>query len=66
MEVVNLSDSLKHATTVVADTGDIEAIAKYRPQGATSNRTCPGPYSDGGRKPGTRRRGPLPRERNRR
>ncbi|MGQ0734981.1 MAG: transaldolase [Acidobacteriota bacterium] len=30
-------DSLKRYTTVVADTGDIDAIAKYRPQDATTN-----------------------------
>jgi transaldolase len=32
-----LLDSLKRYTTVVADTGDIEAIAEYRPQDATTN-----------------------------
>lgn len=30
-------DALKRMTTVVADTGDIQAIAKYRPQDATTN-----------------------------
>ncbi len=30
-------ESLKKFTTVVADTGDIEAIARYRPQDATTN-----------------------------
>jgi transaldolase len=30
-------DSLRKVTTVVADTGDIEAIKKYRPQDATTN-----------------------------
>jgi len=30
-------DSLKKYTTVVADTGDIEAIAKHKPQDATTN-----------------------------
>lgn len=30
-------DSLKKYSTVVADTGDIEAIAKYKPQDATTN-----------------------------
>src|SRR5689334_16974645 len=30
-------ESLKKYTTVVADTGDIEAIAKSRPQDATTN-----------------------------
>jgi transaldolase len=34
---MNLIDSLKRYTTVVADTGDIEAIARYRPQDATTN-----------------------------
>ena len=33
----SLLDSLKRYTTVVADTGDIEAIAQYRPQDATTN-----------------------------
>jgi transaldolase len=32
-----LLDSLKRYTTVVADTGDIEAIAEYRPQDSTTN-----------------------------
>jgi len=30
-------DSLKKVTTVVADTGDIEALVKYKPQDATTN-----------------------------
>ena len=30
-------ESLKKMTTVVADTGDIEALAKYKPQDATTN-----------------------------
>jgi transaldolase len=30
-------ESLRKVTTVVADTGDIEALAKYRPQDATTN-----------------------------
>ena len=30
-------DSLKKVTTVVADSGDIEAIAKFKPQDATTN-----------------------------
>src|SRR5262249_52783926 len=30
-------DSLKQYTTVVADTGDIESIARYKPQDATTN-----------------------------
>ena len=34
---MNLLDSLKQHTTVVADTGDIDAMAEYRPQDATTN-----------------------------
>jgi transaldolase len=34
---MNLLESLKHHTTVVADTGDINAIKKYRPQDGTTN-----------------------------
>jgi transaldolase len=34
---MTLLESLKQYTTVVADTGDIEAIAQYRPQDATTN-----------------------------
>jgi transaldolase len=34
---VTLFESLKQYTTVVADTGDIEAIARHRPQDATTN-----------------------------
>jgi transaldolase len=34
---MNLLDSLKRCTTVVADTGDIEAIALHQPQDATTN-----------------------------
>ncbi len=34
---MNLAESLKKYTTVVADTGDIEAIAGHRPQDATTN-----------------------------
>ncbi|WP_435021039.1 transaldolase [Tundrisphaera sp. TA3] len=34
---MNLLESLKKFSTVVADTGDIEAIAKYKPQDATTN-----------------------------
>ena len=30
-------EQLKKVTTVVADTGDIEAIAKFQPQDATTN-----------------------------
>ena len=34
---MKLLDALKQYTTVVADTGDIEAIARHRPQDATTN-----------------------------
>jgi transaldolase len=34
---MNLLESLKRYTTVVADTGDFEAITEYRPQDATTN-----------------------------
>jgi transaldolase len=34
---MNLLESLKQWTTVVADTGDIEAIATHKPQDATTN-----------------------------
>ena len=34
---MNLLESLKRHTTVVADTGDIEAIHQYKPQDATTN-----------------------------
>jgi transaldolase len=34
---MNLLESLKRYTTVVADTGDFEAIAEYRPRDATTN-----------------------------
>lgn len=34
---MNLLDSLKRYTTVVADTGDIEAITEHRPRDATTN-----------------------------
>ena len=34
---MNLLESLKQYTTVVADTGDINAIGQYRPQDATTN-----------------------------
>ena len=34
---MNLLESLKHHTTVVADTGDIDAIHQYKPQDATTN-----------------------------
>jgi len=35
--VTNLLQSLKQTTTVVADTGDIDAIGQYKPQDATTN-----------------------------
>jgi transaldolase len=34
---MNLLESLKRYTTVVADTGDIDAINRYKPQDATTN-----------------------------
>src|SRR6476660_5309839 len=34
---MTLLESLKKYTTVVADTGDIQAIARHRPQDATTN-----------------------------
>ena len=34
---MNLRESLKRWTTVVADTGDIDAIAEHKPQDATTN-----------------------------
>src|SRR5215468_9334995 len=34
---MTLFESLKQYTTVVADTGDIDAIARHRPQDATTN-----------------------------
>jgi transaldolase len=34
---MNLLESLKSSTTVVADTGDFEAIAEHKPQDATTN-----------------------------
>jgi transaldolase len=34
---MNLLESLKRSTTVVADTGDIDAISEHRPQDATTN-----------------------------
>jgi transaldolase len=34
---MSLLDSLKTFTTVVADTGDIDSIARYKPQDATTN-----------------------------
>ena len=35
--MTNQLEQLKSMTTVVADTGDIEAIAKFQPQDATTN-----------------------------
>lgn len=34
---MSLLDSLKKSTVIVADTGDIESMARYRPQDATTN-----------------------------
>ena len=34
---MSLLDSLKRVTTVVADTGDIEAMRQFQPQDATTN-----------------------------
>lgn len=34
---MNQLQQLRRYTTVVADTGDIEAIARYRPTDATTN-----------------------------
>ena len=34
---MSLLDSLKKFTTVVADTGDIEAMRQFQPQDATTN-----------------------------
>src|SRR3954468_10520993 len=34
---MNLLESLKRYTTVVADTGDFESITEYQPQDATTN-----------------------------
>jgi transaldolase len=34
---MTLLDSLKQSTTVVADTGDFDSIAKYKPQDSTTN-----------------------------
>jgi transaldolase len=34
---MNQLEALKRHTVVVADTGDIEAIAEYKPQDATTN-----------------------------
>ena len=34
---MNLLASLKRHTTVVADTGDIKAIKRYKPQDGTTN-----------------------------
>jgi transaldolase len=35
--MMNSLESLKKYTTVVADTGDFEAIAEFKPQDATTN-----------------------------
>ena len=35
--MTNKLDQLRKLTTVVADTGDVEAIAKYQPEDATTN-----------------------------
>ena len=71
--VCTLLDSLKKYTTVVADTGDIEAIAAYKPQDATTNpsllfQAAQKPqYAHlverpaDPRSPGRRRQGPRPR-----
>ena len=37
MGAVNQLDQLKKVTTVVADTGDFEAISKFAPEDATTN-----------------------------
>jgi transaldolase len=37
--MANLLDQLKHFTTVVSDTGDINAIKQYKPTDATTNPT---------------------------
>ena len=34
---MTLLDSLKKQTIIVADTGDIDAIATYKPQDSTTN-----------------------------
>ncbi len=34
---MNLLDQLKTMTTVVADTGDFETLAQYKPQDSTTN-----------------------------
>ena len=34
---MNLLESLKRYTTVVADTGDIDSIKRYKPRDATTN-----------------------------
>ena len=34
---MNLMDSLKRYTTVVADTGDFESIKQFQPRDATTN-----------------------------
>ena len=37
MGAVNQLEQLKKVTTVVADTGDFEAISKFAPEDATTN-----------------------------
>ena len=49
---MNLLESLKRYTTVVADTGDIDAIKHYKPQDATTN---PSLIYQAARKPDMRR-----------
>ncbi len=48
---MNRLESLKRWTTVVADTGDIVAIAEHKPQDATTNPSllCMRPSSRGTR-----------------
>jgi hypothetical protein len=38
---MNILDSLKRYTTVVADTGDFEAIAEHKPQGRCRHTPWP-------------------------
>ena len=37
--MTNQLESLRRHSVIVADTGDIDAIARYRPQDATTNPT---------------------------
>jgi hypothetical protein len=39
---MNFLESLKRSTTVVADTGDFEAIAEHRPKDATTEKLAEG------------------------